>query len=67
MITKQDMIEAIDIEIEDRADIPEEVNGLEELKQKVNSEKPLMYIEYEWLCYLVANMRESQLRDELEN
>lgn len=75
-MTKQDMLSAIDGEIEDRTiqanesgeseKYTEELKGLNELKALVDAEAPLTFNQYEWLSYLCANSREQDIRSELE-
>ena len=71
VINKQDILQAIDAEIEDRADSAEdqaqhdEVAHLQWVRTRVANEEFLTYSDYELLCYIVANKREEDIRSEL--
>jgi hypothetical protein len=69
-LSKSDLLEAIDVEVEDRSDTvdteSDEILGLQDLRRAVETEASLTYPQYEWLCYLVGNWREAALREELE-
>lgn len=75
-MNKQDLLEAVLAEIEDRTTqanesgeaekYQQELLGLTGLKALVEVEAALTYIQYEWLSYLVANHREAKIREELE-
>jgi hypothetical protein len=55
--TKDDLAMIIQAEWQDRfdSDVEEvELNGLEELKEKILAEAPLSFHDYQWLCDLVS-------------
>lgn len=70
VLNKDDLLAAIDMEIEDRSSCDEdhgdELLDLQSLRRAVEAETSLEYVHYEWLSYLVANWREAALREELE-
>lgn len=62
---KQELLDAVIGELEDRTD-EQELAGLRKLLELVQLEQPMSFAQYEWLSYLVAARREMKLREELE-
>ncbi len=70
VLSKGYLVKAISSELEDRYETgaeADELAGLQSLKLKVETEQPLDFAEYDWLCYLVANQREDEVREEMES
>jgi hypothetical protein len=73
MLNKQELLQVIDNEIEDRSTRdegvvePEEIEGLQEIRKVIESEGVLQYDQYSWLCDLVDAYTEQKVYDSVND